>query len=127
MVWRTAPTRSVAVAVAATVAMVCALAPSTEAAYPKKKFCGTTSAVGATMRVTINNPYQVRISYSCLTARGLMRVYARTRPSVRRYNRLILYGGRRWDCYFASDRSGYSCSVAGRSNFRVPSVSSQFV
>ena len=79
------------------------------------------------MRVAINNPYRIRISYSCATARGLMRKYARTRPSVRRYNRTVRYANRLWDCYFASDKSGYSCSVAGRSNFRVPSVSSRFV
>lgn len=86
-----------------------------------------TSAVGKTMRVAINNPYRVRISYSCATARGLMRKYARTRPGVRRDNQTVRYANRVWDCFFASDESGYSCSVVGRSNFRLPSVSSRFV
>jgi hypothetical protein len=114
-----------ALAVAAAVAAV--FASTAGAAYPKKRLCGTTSAVGVTMRVEINNPYRVRISYSCTTARGLMRKYARTRPSVRRYNQTVRYANRLWDCYFASDRSGYSCSVAGRANYRIPSVSSRFV
>ena len=94
------------------VAVACAFASSAGAAYPAKKFCGTTSAVGVTMRVMINNPYRVRISYSCTTARGLMRKYARTRPSLRRYNKTVRYANRLWDCHFPSDKSGNSCSVA---------------
>ena len=120
-------TRSlVAVAVAASV-VACALAPSAGAAYPKKKYCGNTSAAGRTMKVAILNPYRVRISYPCTTAKGLMRKYARTRPSRLRPNRIVLFGGRRWACYLASDRSGYSCNVAGVSNYRVPSVRADFL
>lgn len=120
-------TRSlVAVAVAASV-VVFALAPSAGAAYPKKKYCGNTSAVGKTMKVTIHNPFRVRISYSCVTAKGLMRKYARTRPSRTRSNRIVLFGGRRWACFFASDSSGYSCNVAGTKNYKVPSVRADFL
>jgi hypothetical protein len=120
-------TRSLVAAAVAASVVVCALAPSAGAAYPKKKYCGNTSAVGRTMKVAILNPFRVRISYSCATAKGLMRKYARTRPSRLHPNRVVLFGGRRWACYYASDRSGYSCNVAGASNFRVPSVRADFL
>lgn len=75
------------------------------------KSCGTTSAAGVTMRVSVIGNGKL---HACPTSRGVIRAYRRTRPTQSRPTGSVRYMGRKWDCYLIRDSSGYNCWDAKR-------------
>lgn len=106
-------------AVGGAVVALLLLASSVDAAT-QRMACGTTTAAGKTMKVRLYNEWGTGFkSLSCETARGILRKFARIRPTPSSPTATLRYRGRRWSCYLSRERRGYNCSPDGRS-YRVP-------
>jgi hypothetical protein len=103
---------------AVTLLAIATFAPAAHA-DTRLKSCGKTEAGTVSLRVAIWTVWETRRSpYSCATARGVLRAYARSKPTQRKPTADIRYRGKTWSCTFPRDGREYHCAPKG--DYRSP-------